>query len=105
MLSPYTRTGPQPASDLVHVAKTGKPRFQGPIAAGLTQAAPACAGVDPHAAPQILQAVASFEDAHFQALFAAVVGDLSTAAIDGTISAAAGSAGAQSLWDELRPFE
>jgi hypothetical protein len=86
-------TEPQLAPDLVHVAQTAQPRFQGAIAAGLAQAALACLRVDQQAALQIQHAVAGFEDSQFQALFAAVVGDLSTAATDAAISAATGSAG------------
>jgi hypothetical protein len=68
-------TEPQLAPDLVHVAQTAQRSFQGAIAAGLAQAELACRGVDQ-------QAVAGFEDGQFQALFAAVVGDPSTAATD-----------------------
>lgn len=81
------------APDLVHVAKGALPRFQEAIAAGLAQAALACLNVDQQAALQIQQAVASFEDGQFQALFAAVVGDLSTAATAAAELAATGSAG------------
>jgi hypothetical protein len=81
------------ASDLVQVARGAQPRFQAAIAAGLAQAALACLGTDERAALQIQQAVASFEDGQFQALFAAVVGDLSTAATAAAESAATGSAG------------
>ena len=73
-------TDPTLAPDLVHVAEGALPRFQAAIAAGLAQAAMTCLGVDQNAALQIQQAVASFQDGQFQALFAAVVGDLSTAA-------------------------
>src|SRR5712664_776138 len=79
-------TEPQLAPDLVHVAQTAQRSFQGAIAAGLAQAELACRGVDQ-------QAVAGFEDGQFQALFAAVVGDPSTAATDAAFSAATGSAG------------
>jgi hypothetical protein len=79
-------TEPQLAPDLVHVAQTAQRSFQGAIAAGLAQAELACRGVDQ-------QAVAGFEDGQFQAMFAAVVGDPSTAATDAAISAATGSAG------------
>jgi hypothetical protein len=86
-------TEPQLAPDLVHVAQTAQPRFQGAIAAGLAQPALTCLGVDQQAALQVQQAVAGFEDSQFQALFTAVVGDLSTAATSAAISAATGSAG------------
>jgi hypothetical protein len=72
---------PQLAPDLVRVAQTAQPRFQGAVAAGLAQAELACLGVDQ-------KAVAGFEDGRFPAQFAAV-GDLSDAAI----SAARDSAG------------
>ena len=81
------------ALDLTKVAKGAHPRFQGAIAAGLAQAALACLAVDQQAALQIQQAVASFEDGQFQASFAAVVGDLSTAATVAADSAATSSVG------------
>jgi hypothetical protein len=81
------------AADLVRVARGTLPRFQTAIAAGLAQAAIACANVDQQAALLIQQAVASFEDGQFQASFAAVAGDLSTAATDAATTSAAGSAG------------
>jgi hypothetical protein len=68
------------AADLVRVAEGTVPRFQTAIAAGLAQAAIACSTVDQQAAQTIQQAVASFQDGQFQASFAAVAGDLSTAA-------------------------
>jgi hypothetical protein len=77
----------------VHVAEGALPRFQAAIAAGLAQAAMTCLGVDQNAALQIQQAVASFQDGQFQALFAAVVGDLSTAATAAAESAATSSVG------------
>jgi hypothetical protein len=86
-------TDPTLAPDLVDVAKGARPRFQAAIAAGLAQAALACLGLDQRAALQIQQAVASFQDGQFQALFAAVVGDLSTAATAAAESAATGSVG------------
>jgi len=85
-------TEPQLAPDLVHVAQTAQPRFQGAIAASLAQAALTCLGADQQAALQVPQAVAGFEDSQFQVLFMAVVGDLSTAATSAAISAATGSA-------------
>jgi hypothetical protein len=84
---------PTLASELVRIAQGAKPRFQAAIAAGLAQAAIACLGVDQQAALLIQQAVASFQDGEFQALFAAVAGDLSTAATAAAESAATGSAG------------
>jgi hypothetical protein len=86
-------TDPTLAPDLVHVAEGALPRFQAAIAAGLAQAAMTCLGVDQNAALQIQQAVASFQDGQFQALFAAVVGDLSTAATAAAESAATTSVG------------
>jgi len=68
------------AADFVRVAKEATPRFQTAIAAGLAQAAIACSTVDQQAGLLIQQAVAGFEDGEFQAAFAAVAGDLSTAA-------------------------
>jgi hypothetical protein len=68
------------AADLIRVAKGTTPRFQTAIAAGLAQAAIACSTVDQHAAQLIQEAVASFDDGQFQSAFAAVAGDLSTAA-------------------------
>jgi hypothetical protein len=59
---------------------------------------------------QIQQAVASFQDGQFQAVFAVVVGDLSTAATAAAESAATGSAGSvvivnpnTSLGNKLNP--
>ena len=83
----------QLAPDLVHVAQTAQARFQGAMAAGLARAALTCLGIDQQAALQAKRAVAGFEDSRFQALFTAVVGDLSTAATSPTIPAATGSAG------------
>jgi hypothetical protein len=85
-----TATEPLLAPDRSHVARTAQPRFQEAIAAGLAQAALTCLGVDRQAALRVKRAVAGFEDSQFQALFTAVVGDLSTAA---TIPAVTGSAG------------
>ncbi len=81
------------AADLVHVAETAQPRFRTAIAAGLAQAAISCANLDQHAALQIQQAVAGFDDGQFQASFAAVAGDLSTAATDAAFASANGSVG------------
>jgi hypothetical protein len=81
------------ASDLVNLAKGTTPRFQTAIAAGLAQAAMACSTVDQQAGLLIQQAVAEFQDGQFQASFAAVAGDLSTAATDAATASATGSVG------------
>ena len=94
-------TDPTLAADLVRLADGARPRFQAAIAAGLAQAALACLSVDQHAALLIQQAVASFEDGQFQALFAAIVGDLSTAATAAAESAATGSAGSVVIVDPV----
>jgi hypothetical protein len=86
-------TEPKLAPDLVHVAESAQPRFKAAIAAGLAQAALACLNVDQQGALLIQQAVAGFPDGQFQALFAAVAGDLSTAATTAAISAATSSIG------------
>lgn len=74
------------AGDLVKLARQTTQRFQVAIAAGLAQAATVCTVQDPKAAQAIQEAVASFDDGEFQAAFAAVAGDISTAA---TLAAAA----------------
>jgi hypothetical protein len=81
------------AADLVRVASTTVPRFQTAIAAGLAQAAIACANVDQQAALLIQQAVAGFPDGQFQNSFAAVAGDLSTAATEAATAYATSSVG------------
>jgi hypothetical protein len=81
------------AAELVRVAEGSAPRFQTAIAAGLAQAAIACASVDQQAALLIQQAVAGFSDGQFQASFAAVAGDLSTAATDAATASASSSVG------------
>jgi hypothetical protein len=81
------------AADLVRVAEGTVPRFQTAIAAGLAQAAIACSTVDQQAAQTIQQAVASFQDGQFQASFAAVAGDLSTAATAAATAFATSSVG------------
>jgi hypothetical protein len=81
------------AADLVRVATATIPRYQTAIAAGLAQAAIACSTIDQQAALLIQQAVAEFQDGEFQASFAAVAGDLSTAATDAAAAYAASSAG------------
>lgn len=81
------------AADLIRVAEEAIPRFRTAIAAGLAQAALACANVDQQAALVIQQAVAGFQDGQFQASFAAVAGDLSTAATAAATASATSSAG------------
>src|SRR5450631_143082 len=81
------------AADLIRVAEGTSPRFRAAIAAGLAQAAIACATVDQQAGQLIQQAVASFQDGQFQASFAAVAGDLSTAATEAATAFATSSAG------------
>jgi hypothetical protein len=81
------------AADIVKVAEGTSPRFQTAIAAGLAQAAIACSTVDQQAAQTIQQAVASYEDGQFQASFAAVAGDLSTAATAAATAFAESSVG------------
>jgi hypothetical protein len=81
------------ASELVRLAEGTNPRFQTAIAAGLAQAAVACQTVDQQAALLIQQAVAGFPDGEFQSAFAAVAGDLSTAAVAAATNAAAVSVG------------
>jgi hypothetical protein len=81
------------AVDLIKVAQGANPRFRTAIAAGLAQAAIACSTVDQQAAQTIQQAVASYEDGQFQASFAAVAGDLSTAATAAATAFASSSVG------------
>jgi hypothetical protein len=81
------------AAELVRVAEGTIPRFRTAIAAGLAQAAIACSTVDQQAAQMIQQAVAGFQDGQFQASFAAVAGDLSTAATAAAAAFATGSVG------------
>jgi hypothetical protein len=81
------------AADLIRVAVGTSQRFQTAIAAGLAQAAIACATVDQQAAQLIQQAVAGFQDGQFQASFAAVAGDLSTAATEAATAFATSSVG------------
>jgi hypothetical protein len=81
------------AADLVRLAESAKPPIQTAIAAGLAQAAIACSSVDQKAAQQIQQAVAAFENGQFQASFATIAGDISTAATDAAASAASNSSG------------
>jgi hypothetical protein len=81
------------AADLIQIAQATSPRFQTAIAAGLAQAAIACATVDQQAAQTIQEAVAGFQDGQFQASFAAVAGDLSTAATVAATASAEASVG------------
>jgi hypothetical protein len=81
------------AADLIKVAQGASPRIQTAIAAGLAQAAIACSTVDQQAAQTIQQAVASYQDGQFQASFAAVAGDLSTAATEAAAASADSSVG------------
>jgi hypothetical protein len=81
------------AADFVSIARETTPRFRTAIAAGLAQAAIACSTVDQQAGLLIQQAVASFGDGEFQAAFAAVAGDLSTAATAAAFSSAANGFG------------
>jgi hypothetical protein len=81
------------AADLIQVAEGTNARFKTSIAAGLAQAAIACSTVDQGAAQIIQQAVAGFQDGQFQASFAAVAGDLSTAATEAASASATSSVG------------
>jgi hypothetical protein len=81
------------AADLVRLAEGATPAFRMAIAAGLAKAAMACSTIDQHAALLIQQAVAGFNDGEFQNAFAAVAGDLSTAATNAAFSSATGSVG------------
>jgi hypothetical protein len=86
-------TDPSLAAELVNVAHGASPRFKGAIAAGLAQAAVACQTVDQQAALLIQQAAASFDDGEFQNVFAAVAGDLSTAAVAAAAESAVSAVG------------
>jgi hypothetical protein len=81
------------AKELVGLLQDAPPRFRTAIAAGLAQAAIACSTVDQEAGLLIQQAVASVEDAEFQASFAAVAGDISTAATEAALASATASVG------------
>jgi hypothetical protein len=81
------------AADFIGLAKQASPRFQTAIAAGLAQAAVACQTIDQEAALLIQQAVAAFNDGQFQDAFAAVAGDLSTAAVAAATQSANSSVG------------
>jgi hypothetical protein len=86
-------TDPGLAPNLIELAKTTSPRFRTAIAAGLAQAAIACQTIDQQAALTIQQAVASFDEESFQNSFAAVSGDLSTAATIAATNSANSSVG------------
>lgn len=86
-------TDPSLAADFVKVAEGTTRRFHPAIAAGLAQAAIACSTVDQQGALLIQQAVAGFSDGEFQSAFAAVAGDLSTAATEAAQASAAASVG------------
>jgi hypothetical protein len=88
-----TGTDPALAEDVVRVAQGTTPRFQTAIAAGLAQAAVACSNLDQQASLLIQQAVAGFENGEFQNAFAAVAGDLSTAATAAATASAESSVG------------
>jgi hypothetical protein len=81
------------AADLVHLAEGTTQRFQTAIAAGLAQAAIACTNIDQGSALLIQQTVASFKNGEFQNAFAAVAGDLSTAATAAATASANTSVG------------
>ena len=68
------------AAEIVRVAEGTPPRFQMAIAAELAQAAVACTSLEQQASLLIQQAIAGFPNGEFQNAFAAVAGDLSTAA-------------------------
>ena len=84
-------------ADLVRLAKGANPRFRSAIAAGLAQAAVACQTIDQQAALLIQQAVAEFDDGDFQNAFAAVAGDLSTAATVAATASANSSVGSVTI--------
>lgn len=86
-------TDPSLSADLVRLARTTTPRFRTAIAAGLAQAAIACQTIDQQAALTIQQAVASFDEEGFQNAFAAVSGDLSTAATIAATNSAVSAVG------------
>ncbi|UYO47712.1 hypothetical protein KQX64_17200 [Rhodopseudomonas palustris] len=81
------------AMDIVKLAASAPPRLKTAIAAGLAQAATACTTIDAQSAMLIQQAVASLPDGEFQATFAAIAGDLSTAATAAAAASATSSAG------------
>jgi hypothetical protein len=78
---------------VIRIAQGTTRRFQTAIAAGLAQAAIACNNLDQQAALRIQEAVASYDDGQFQSSFAAVAGDLSTAAVAAATESATGAVG------------
>jgi hypothetical protein len=94
-------TDPTLAVDLIRVAKGTNPRFRNAIAAGLAQAAIACSTVDQNGALLIQEAVASSDDGEFQNTFAAVAGDLSTAAAGVAAASAASSVGSVTITNPI----
>ncbi|MGJ4892941.1 hypothetical protein ACQR0Z_27695 [Bradyrhizobium sp. HKCCYLS3077] len=80
-------------ADIIQLVPDTTPRFRSAIAAGMAQGAIACSNVDQEAALLIQQAVASLEDSAFQASFAAVAGDLSTAAVQAAAASATSAVG------------
>ena len=91
------------AAEFVRLAKKTNPRFQTAIAAGLAQAAVACTTIDQQAALLIQQAVASFENGEFQNAFAAVAGDLSTAATAAATASADSAVGSVVITNPTGP--
>ncbi len=86
-------TDPSLAGQIVKLVATLPPRIKTAIAAGLAQATVACSTIDQQAALLIQQAVASLEDSDFQKSFAAIAGDLSTAATEAAMASASSSVG------------
>jgi hypothetical protein len=89
----FAATDASLAAEFVHLSQAVSPRLRTAIAAGLAQAAVACASTDQQAALVIQQAVAGNEDGEFQNAFAAVAGDLSTAAAEAAASSADSAVG------------
>jgi hypothetical protein len=81
------------AAEFVRLSQAVSPRIRTAIAAGLAHAAVACETIDQQAALLIQQAVAGNEDGEFQNAFAAVAGDLSTAAAAAAASSADSAVG------------
>jgi len=81
------------AAEFVRLSQALPPRLRTAIAAGLAQAAVACETVDQQAALVIQQSVAGYDDGEFQNAFAAVAGDLSTAAAVAAASSADSAVG------------
>ncbi|PZA12824.1 hypothetical protein DNX69_06420 [Rhodopseudomonas palustris] len=78
---------------IVSLAAGAPSRLKTAIAAGLAQAATACTTIDVQAAMLIQQAVAALPDGEFQTTFAAIAGDLSTAATAAAAASASSSTG------------